>query len=484
MVVAGRICLAGVLVAVCCCACLGAMGRPVDPNAFAAALEQVRFEQEAQVPAAKDLKAASEAFMAWQAEVFRQRQEMSRRYSRLLSRRVEVPPPVPSSAEPPYMIRLDVPMPFPSDLQLSMSVGEPTASFAIRAGSKLLSVIGASYKAGVGYCASDNKWLVADAAELEVGVKSGGLELAWVSQFYSSSWSQRESSGAGLQLATDLYKVKGAIGYDGDGQLTTAVGYELLGTPKALSRLASASLELSAEVFAPVKVHGLTRSKRTLPSSIMEYSARLAKYLTGQVDCPHCGARGRLDCASCSNRGQIVCPKCPGNKEVTCTRCNGGGMLVCSTCRGSGWVDCSACGGSGQARCGVCGGSGHVTTYQSETRSRQVRKLISAGFDENGQPFEQWGYQTEYYTVEVPVSQTCSACGGSGRVGTCSACGGSGKVRCRTCEGSGQVYCSRCGGSGKTQCSSCKGKGGVTCPDYGGKTLTCPLCKGKAHLGD
>lgn len=42
-----------------------------------------------------------------------------------------------------------------------------------------MSFVDASCKAGVGYCASDNKWLVADALQISTGLSGTKVEPAW-----------------------------------------------------------------------------------------------------------------------------------------------------------------------------------------------------------------------------------------------------------------------------------------------------------------
>jgi len=250
-----------------------------------------------------------------------------------------------------------------------------------------------------------------------------------------------------------------------------------------LDWVAKASLGIQGQISAPVKVGGLTPGKRSFNTALSNQVAKLAQLLTKPVACPHCQAKGELDCATCNNTRTVTCTQCKGQLQFPCIRCEGGGELYCPSCRGETTVACGSCGGSGQLRCSSCGGSGQVTVYESETQSRQVRRLINAGFDENGNPFEEWGYETEYYTVQVPRQQTCTSCGGNGQGGTCGRCDGSGKVTCDRCGGSGIVACSRCGGSGQLKCSRCRGTGKITCPDCHGKQIRCPMCKGKQQLG-
>jgi hypothetical protein len=86
----------------------------------------------------------------------------------------------------------------------------------------------------------------------------------------------------------------------------------------------------------------------------------------------------------------------------------------CGGCRGNGKVNCGGCMGSGRNSCGSCGGAGSRTHTVTHTR---------------------WnGRNNETYSQHV--RQTCSSCGGGGRV-ICFGCGGSGKKTCGECSGHG-----------------------------------------------
>lgn len=438
---------------------------------------------------------ASEQFLAWQKAMFETRQDMARKRLRLFYQNMKVPP-LPKSdrssgatgAENPETdrIRIDVPLPFPTDTQLTVHAGQPSASFQVGVEGKALSFIGASYSAGVTYCASDNAWIVGDAADLKLGLDAGPAELTGTYQYHAARWGQPGPHGppAGVDLSADLYWIKGALGYNTQQELSISAGYDLVKTPKALSFLAEASVGVQAQVTAPVKVQGLTQSKRrSLSGTLARQVAGVVKLLTAPTPCPHCSAQGQLDCATCSNTRHVQCTQCLGKREFECIRCEGGGFLYCPTCEGTTSVTCRSCDGTGQLRCSTCGGGGQVTVYDSEMRSRQVRKLISAGFNENGEPFEEWGYETEFYTVQVPRQQTCSNCSGTGQGGPCGQCSGTGKATCTRCQGSGTVYCSKCKGTGKIKCSKCRGTGQITCADCRGKPIRCPLCKGNKQLG-
>jgi len=452
----------------------------INPTGLALTQDEFRQKQDA----------AQEQFLAWQTAMFQTRQDIARKQLRLFYQNMKVPPLPPlgdqsgatsQSDQDSSMMRIDVPLPLPTDTQLTLHAGEPSASFQVGVEGKALSFIGASYTAGVSYSASDNKWMVGDARDFRLGLDAGPAQITGTYQYHASSWTQPPTVGS--EISADLYMVKGSLGYNSNNELSVGVGYDLAKTPKALSFLAEASIGVQGQVSAPVKVQGLTRGKRSLTGALSKQVAKLVMLLKKPVSCPHCAAKGELDCPTCGNTRQVTCPLCKGQLEFECTRCEGGGYLYCPICDGTTTVSCSTCRGTGQLRCSTCGGSGQVTVYESETRSRQVRKLLNAGFDENGQPFEEWGYETEYYTAQVPKNQTCSSCGGTGDGGQCSNCGGNGKVTCNRCDGSGTVYCNKCGGSGKIKCRKCHGTGKITCPDCRGKPIRCPMCKGKAQLG-
>lgn len=440
---------------------------------------------------AKDLDDASARFMAWQSAMLRERQENERKQWRQFYQKLKVPPPPTSTnqtAEEPPTVRLDIPLPFPTDAKLGLSIGEPSVSFTVGAQAKALSFLGASYKAGVSYAASDNKWLVGDCADITADFEAGPATIAGSYQFHSCTWGQPKEDEGGkasgsAELSAELYQIKGALGYNTEGELSVSAGYDFIKTPKTWGKLAEASVGVEAEVSAPVKVHGLVRGGKTLSSTIAGYSAKLAKLLTRPVDCPYCSAKGEMDCSTCGNTRSVVCPNCNGKLKFTCSRCEGGGELICTNCQQTGLETCSRCGGSGTLKCSTCHGSGQVTVYESEMQSREEPVLVSAGFDSNGNPVYETRRETRYYTVQVPKTQTCGTCGGSGSGGECGACGGDGKVTCHRCGGSGTVQCSRCGGTGMVNCGKCRGTGKVTCPDCHGRPIRCPLCKGKKELG-
>ncbi len=82
--------------------------------------------------------------------------------------------------------------------------------------------------------------------------------------------------------------------------------------------------------------------------------------------------------------------------------------------------------------------------------------------------FEEAAFGTETH-IQIPRSDTCSACGGSGaapgtKPSTCTTCGGAGQVTFQQGFFSVARTCSRCRGTGKivaSQCKQCDGQGQV-----------------------
>lgn len=439
---------------------------------------------------------ATEQFQAWQASMFETRQAIAREQLSRFYKNMKVPPPLSPSnpatgassttEDEADRIRIDVPIPLPGSSQLSLSAGAPSASFQVGVEGKALSFIGASYTAGVSYSAKDNTWLVGDAADFKLGMDTGPAEITGTYQYHAAHWKQSTSQSkgtGGVDISADLYLVKGSLGYNSNQELSVGVGYDFVKTPKALSFLAEASIGVQAQVSAPVKVKGVTQGKRTLSGTLANQVARMVKLLTDPTPCPHCDAQGQLDCSTCNNTRTVLCTQCNGQLEFDCKKCWGEGTLTCPTCDGSTSVPCRNCDGTGHLKCTYCRGSGQVTTYETETRWHEVRKLLNVGFNANGEPFEEWGTVTEPYTVQVPKTQACSSCSGTGDGGQCGQCNGSGQVLCHTCKGSSLVYCTKCNGTGKIKCRKCRGSGTITCPDCRGKAIRCPLCKGTQQLG-
>ena len=181
---------------------------------------------------AKDLNEASGKFVAWQKAMLKERQENERKQWRQFYQKLKVPPPLPPSETPdePKMIRLDIPLPLPTDAQLSVSMGEPTASFSVGAEAKALSFVGASYSAGVSYAAKDNKWLVGDAADFSAEFEAGPATAAGSYQFHSCTWGEAKEADEGnkasgsLELSAELYQINGALGYNTEGELSVPRG--------------------------------------------------------------------------------------------------------------------------------------------------------------------------------------------------------------------------------------------------------------------
>lgn len=137
-------------------------------------------------------------------------------------------------------------------------------------------------------------------ADITADFEAGPATIAGSYQFHSCTWGQPKGDDGGktsgsAELSAELYQIKGALGYNTEGELSVSAGYDFIKTPKTWSKLAEASVGVEAEVSAPVKVHGLVRGGKTLSSSIAGYSAKLAKLLTRPVDCPYCSAKGQMD---------------------------------------------------------------------------------------------------------------------------------------------------------------------------------------------
>ena len=139
------------------------------------------------------------------------------------------------------------------------------------------------------------------------------------------------------------------------------------------------------------------------------------------------------------------CFKCSGNGWITCVTCHGHQKITCPSCHGHGDVRCSSCNGSGREHCSSCGGHGYHNRYITRTKKVWVYN----------DDYERGGYyRDESYTDTV--RETCTRCGGSGKV-NCHNCGGSGRVTCRKCSGRGKITCPTCSGTGRNTCPTCKG---------------------------
>lgn len=435
---------------------------------------------------AGEIDEAGRQFVEWQLQMLLESRKHPPELAKILARKTVVPPlpPGPGKAEPP-MTDLSIPV-FPGR-KVRLSVGEPDVTFRIGVAGKALNLVGASYAAGATYsCADDNVTFGGTAEVKGILFTDGKHDLAGGYQYLSTKWGQPrpadQEKPAGLQLGADFGTISGAVSYSTERQAGVNVGYDLISTPKPLSRIFEMKLGLELEITAPFEFKGWVKEEdgEIRPGD----TRRVAAILAAPMKCPHCVARGELDCGRCSNRRIVTCPDCKGARQAPCGRCEGGGSLYCARCDNhSGQERCYGCSGSGALRCSGCGGGGQVTTYTTETRSRQVRVLKNAGFDANGQPFEEWGYENQDYTVTVPQSSSCGSCGGSGRGGGCGSCGGDGRVTCGGCGGDGIVPCGRCSGSGKVNCGECGGSGQVECPGCGGRPIVCPLCRGEKNLG-
>lgn len=443
------------------------------------------------VPHAKDINEASRQLMAWQAEMFRQRDELARKQAKMLHDRMKVPPPLPPSEPEPPMTRLDIPLPlWPANVNLSVSMGEPSVSFSVGAEAEALSCVGASYKVETAYVASENRWTVADPLEISASFGTDSAEVTGSYQLLTSVFTgshgqeaakEKEVSG---ELSFDIFQVSTAFGYNSQREFSMGVGYDFVSTPEKFSKFFKASVGVEAGIGAPLVVHGLTQGgKHGLPTVLADYSAKLAKYLTEPRPCPYCTAKGALDCPTCHNARNINCPDCKGEKRYHCHECSGGGDVSCPRCKGSGQQSCGSCGGKGRLKCPTCHGRGTMRYWKTGTATRQKVVIDSIGFDSAGQPVYERHTEPEEYETSVPYWDDCGTCGGSGDGGACGRCNATGRVTCGKCKGTKEVGCKACKGTGWKDCGKCHRTGKVTCPTCGGKPLVCPLCKGKVSFG-
>ena len=140
--------------------------------------------------------------------------------------------------------------------------------------------------------------------------------------------------------------------------------------------------------------------------------------------------------------------------------------------------------------------------YEHRSVGRSSKPYHGGAVDDRGTPPDPWeipvrrptDFEDRTETLPVPHTEqveTCSPCGGSGRV-VCGTCGGTGNVACGTCGGSGiqtrmeqrseqdaqgnpvarmetvQHPCPFCAGGGRTTCSGCGGSGRRVCSGCGG----------------
>jgi hypothetical protein len=444
---------------------------------------------------AQDLDHANRAFLAWQQESLRDASRLPPEL-RALARRKSVVPPLPASSpelDLPHQVHLSVPQFLDPDgrfaKELVISSGAPKVSLTLGVEGKLLSVVGASYKAGVAYATDSNEFAFTDSAEVQAAGKIGPVEVAGTYQFFSSSWKPSEEKGADGkpftgQISADILMTRGHAGYNSNGELNVGGSWDFIKSPKPLEKLIAGAVNLNLDVDTPVRLR-LATTGGTFQHPVVDprYTEKVVRILCAPVPCPYCSAQGVLHCPRCSDRGTITCPDCLGKCQVTCGRCNGSKQVPCGRCDGSGEVTCFKCSGSGRLRCSTCGGSGHTTYYQTVSTPYEQLVVTGLGFDSSGQPTYERHYETRYREEQVPHSQTCPTCGGSGEGGTCPQCQGGGRLTCSRCDGTGKLTCSRCGGTGLVNCSTCDGTGEITCPICHGRITECPECHGKRKLG-
>ena len=195
------------------------------------------------VPHAKDINEASRQFMAWQAEMFRQRDEIARKQAKMLHDRMKVPPPLPPSEPEPPMTRLDIPLPFwPANVNLSVSMGEPSVSFSVGAEAEALSCVGASYKVETAYVAKENRWTVADPLEISASFGTDTAEVTGSYQLLTSVFTGspgeegEKKKEIGGELSFDIFQVTTAFGYNNQREFSMGVGYDFVSTPEKFSK--------------------------------------------------------------------------------------------------------------------------------------------------------------------------------------------------------------------------------------------------------
>lgn len=109
----------------------------------------------------------------------------------------------------------------------------------------------------------------------------------------------------------------------------------------------------------------------------------------------------------------------PNSSEtITCKHCGGEGTVTCRHCSGKGKVTV-------EERCTSCYGQGYNTVTRREVR--YVRNPDGRTVPE---------------VTQVPIRETCTRCGGSGKIAheeLCPTCHGSRRVTCSVCKGSGRL---------------------------------------------
>ncbi|MDQ7781098.1 MAG: hypothetical protein RDV41_15485 [Planctomycetota bacterium] len=433
----------------------------------------------------RDWDKANADFVEWQKQMFEQRRKISPELKKVLYKKVVVPLPAgeaASTADKGTSVTFEFMSPFalinpfaalmPS-LKVTAEIGAPQVTVSGGVKAKVLGFVSLSHRAGATYSSKDGSIVFKDALEAQIGVQRGeapavGIEAGGGFSLFGQESS--ESKGGKLGISSGI--VGGAVGVDGDGQLTLTGS---LGPQAKLGKFVEVESTVEVEMAAPVKVKRVEMvTNYGLARLAADWARKTSRLFARGTACTYCAARGSLTCPQCQDVRTVTCPDCGGTKQVACGRCDGGGTLSCSPTE---W--CSACSGSGRLSCGTCGGSGSV--YGEEEYTDWVKTLVEVGFDENGQPYERWETQPVQKTRVTSV--TCGSCGGSGKYESCGACGGSGNVTCTTCSGEGWVYCGSCNGSGMVNCGECSGSGVVTCPTCGGRPILCPLCGGATTLG-
>lgn len=152
-------------------------------------------------------------------------------------------------------------------------------------------------------------------------------------------------------------------------------------------------------------------------------------------------------CQTCRRTG--TCQKCNGSGKVTCGTCSGGGTVpheyyedetvTCSACGGSGFLTKSSAEAGMDVRCPTCGSNRfHVgcTSCGGNGMSCASCGFVYRGAPWNPIPDYQAGSGRTTGRVRKTRQDTCSSCGGRGKV-DCPSCGGNGK--CSQCRGRGII---------------------------------------------
>lgn len=460
-----------------------------------------------------DFSKTNESHEAWARRLQQEYSQTNDQLRRIMARRITVPPPDTSGSmrSKPIYIPIKAPWDFLSPLpDISIGIqplGEPRVKVTAELGGSALYVS----KTMLASCqlTDDNPiWQTksefkADFPEWSEGILAdpiGHLSL----NFSLSGGRLNEVSGSfEVSVVSLALGVRPAGDYGDMAFETFASAGTGIATPSSIKRLFSLSAKVDVEISALVTltdpVFGSPYGRQTLNGAIVK---KVEAIMRVAFDCPTCNAAGELTCQTCYNkrtvtcskcndRRSITCPTCSDRRTVTCTSCNGERNFHCTSCGGVGWRSCPTtekcytCSGTGWDDCMWCSGSGTKREEHSETRWRSVPRRI--GFDENGDPIEEYYDEPYTYTWYTTITcsscsgaggQTCGSCGGDGTA-VCSDCGGSGQSGCRSCDGDGRVDCRKCDGTGNMRCPKCRGKP-IRCPQCKGKPLRCPECKGKS----